>query len=50
MNHRRFMALPIEKRIKVFEDILAFHAFVCGGGYVAIDFYDGSIMYDYKKP
>ena len=49
LNHRRFMALPIEKRIKVFEDILAFHAFVCGGGYVAIDFYDGSIMYDYEN-
>jgi serine/threonine-protein kinase len=45
--HRRFMALPIEKRMKVFEDIMAFHAFVAKRGYVAIDFYDGSIMYDF---
>ena len=49
LNHRRFMALPIEKRMKVFEDILAFHAFTCERGYVAIDFYDGSIMYDFEK-
>lgn len=49
LNHRRFMALPLEKRNKVFEDILAFHAFTCERGYVAIDFYDGSIMYDFEN-
>lgn len=48
-NHRRFMALPVEKRSKVFEDILFFHEFVCGRGYVAIDFYDGSILYDFEN-
>ncbi|MDR1700883.1 MAG: phosphotransferase, partial [Lachnoclostridium sp.] len=47
--HKRFMALPIEKRIKVFEDILSFHNYVCKQGYVAIDFYDGSIMYDFQN-
>ena len=49
LNHRRFMALPIEKRIRVFEEILTFHAFICGCRYVAIDFYDGSIMYDFEN-
>jgi len=49
LNHRRFMALPIEKRVKVFEEILLFHEFVCANGYVAIDFYDGSIMYDFES-
>ena len=49
LNHRRFMALPIEKRIRVFKDILTFHSFICARGYVAIDFYDGSIMYDFEN-
>jgi len=49
LNHRRFMALSIEKRIRVFEEILMFHAFICERGYVAIDFYDGSIMYDFEN-
>ena len=49
LQHRRFMALPIEKRLRVFEDILAFQSFVSARGYVAIDFYDGSIMYDFDN-
>jgi serine/threonine-protein kinase len=47
-NHKRFTTLPLEKRIKVFEDILAFHDHVIQRGYVAIDFYDGTIMYDFE--
>jgi serine/threonine-protein kinase len=46
-NHNRFTALSLEKRIEVFEDILAFHDHVTQLGYVAIDFYDGTIMYDF---
>ena len=49
INHKRFMALPIRKRIKVFESILAFHSYICQHNYVAIDFYDGSIMYDFEN-
>src|SRR3972149_5571090 len=45
----KFMSLPIEKRMNVFNDILAFHLHVAKLGYVAIDFYDGSIMYDFDK-
>ncbi len=45
----RFMSLPVEKRLNVFNDILAFHAHVAKLGYVAIDFYDGSIMYDFQN-
>jgi serine/threonine-protein kinase len=33
--------------MKVFEYILAFHDHVTQRGYVAIDFYDGTIMYDF---
>lgn len=43
------MQMPLETRIQVFDDILDFHAHVAKKGYVAIDFYDGSIMYDFIK-
>ena len=44
----KFFELPIDKRLGLFEDILAFHEHVAALGYVAIDFYDGSIMYDFR--
>jgi ribosomal protein S18 acetylase RimI-like enzyme len=46
-NHRRFNALPLEKHMKVFDEILAFHKHVAECDYVAVDFYDGTIMYDF---
>lgn len=45
----KFFELPIADRITIFEDILAFQQFVSERGYVAIDFYDGSIMYDFSN-
>jgi len=45
-EHQQFMALPLATRVKIFEDILAFHVNVAAQGYVAIDFYDGSIMFN----
>lgn len=47
--HRRFMQLPIHARLAVFSDILSFFECVVSQNYVAIDFYDGSIMYDFKS-
>jgi serine/threonine-protein kinase len=41
-----FRKLPLETKLRIFEDILEFHAHVAAKGYVAIDFYDGSIMWD----
>ena len=35
--------------LDVFADILDFHIHVMVQGYVAIDFYDGSILYDFQK-
>ena len=46
-SHRKFIALPNEAKLKVFSDVLDFLAHVNSRGYVAIDFYDGSIMYDH---
>ncbi|MHC1694150.1 MAG: serine/threonine protein kinase [Eubacteriales bacterium] len=48
-SRQPFMEMPIETKLKVFEDIVEFHIHVRQCGYVAIDFYDGSIMYDSKK-
>ena len=48
-NHLKFMHMPIDEKMQAFEDIMEFHAHVAARGYVAIDFYDGSILYDYDK-
>jgi serine/threonine-protein kinase len=45
-DYLRFQAIPLDTKIRIFEDIMDFHAHVAKCGYVAIDFYDGSIMYD----
>jgi serine/threonine-protein kinase len=47
LSRKKFMRLPMEKRVGIFEDILEFHAHVSAKNYVAIDFYDGSILYDF---
>jgi serine/threonine-protein kinase len=48
-SRAKFMALPLETRASVFEDIMEFHAHAAQRGYVAIDFYDASIMYDFER-
>ncbi|MEI5906649.1 serine/threonine protein kinase [Bacillus spongiae] len=45
----RYRHLPIEKRLKSLDTIFSFHAFVESKGYVAVDFYDGSILYDFSN-
>ena len=45
--HQRFMQLPEEAKLNVFRDILSFFEYIVSQNYVAIDFYDGSIMYDF---
>ena len=47
LSHEKFMRLSMEKRVGIFGDILGFHAHVAAKNYVAIDFYDGSILYDF---
>ena len=49
LSRRKFMQLPMEKRVRIFEDILDFHIHVSKQNYVAIDFYDGSILYDFEQ-
>lgn len=45
--HQRFMQLPEEAKRNVFRDILSFFEYIVSQNYVAIDFYDGSIIYDF---
>ncbi|MFS0727678.1 serine/threonine protein kinase [Paenibacillus sp. 1P07SE] len=44
----RFKKLPVARRIEALERILQFHQHVEDKGYVAIDFYDGSILYNFS--
>ncbi|MBP3950925.1 phosphotransferase [Bacillus suaedae] len=48
-SREKFMQMPDNTKLEVFEDIVAFHIHVIKKGYVAIDFYDGSIMYDFNS-
>ncbi|EES73118.1 hypothetical protein POTG_02218, partial [Paenibacillus sp. oral taxon 786 str. D14] len=43
----KFMQLPEPAKLEVFNDILDFHIHIAGRGYVAIDFYDGCVLYDF---
>lgn len=47
LSRQKFLQMPYSTRLDVFDDILSFHAHVIDKGYIAIDFYDGSIMYDF---
>ena len=46
-SHKRFMALSVEDRLEVFRSVADFFALVAEKNYVAVDFYDGSILYDF---
>ncbi|GAB2565175.1 serine/threonine-protein kinase [Gracilibacillus alcaliphilus] len=45
----RFKNLDIEKRLETLDTIFSFHTYAESQGFVAVDFYDGSILYDFKN-
>ncbi|WP_059173530.1 serine/threonine protein kinase [Bacillus sp. FJAT-27445] len=45
----KFRQLPVLMRLDVLKSIFEFHVHVEKKGYVAVDFYDGSILYDFKS-
>lgn len=47
LSREKFLQMPDRTKLQVFNDILDFHIHVAQQGYVAIDFYDGSVMYDF---
>ena len=47
--HVRFRALPLAKRLKSLDVIYTFHLELAKTGYIAVDFYDGCVIYDFEK-
>jgi serine/threonine-protein kinase len=45
----RFRELPLSRRLEAFDTILDAHLAVTAAGYVAVDFYDGTVMYDFDS-
>lgn len=44
---KRFLSLPLDKRMETLDIMLSFLKLTSEHGYVAIDYYDGSILYDF---
>jgi serine/threonine-protein kinase len=44
---KKFLALPNEEKLRVYEGILDFHAHVIERGYIAIDFNNGTTLYNF---
>lgn len=45
-SHRKIMGLSAEKKLGLYRDLLKFFRHTAETGYFAVDFYDGSVMYD----
>ncbi len=45
-SHKIIMNLPLEEKLHIYAEVTDFMIEVAKMGYVAVDFYDGSIMYD----
>ena len=45
----QFKQLPLEKQLESLNAVFSFHEFVEKQNYVAIDFYDGSILYNFAE-
>ncbi|MBP5485864.1 MAG: serine/threonine protein kinase [Alphaproteobacteria bacterium] len=45
----KFKSLPVEKRLNVVDKLFSFFESFIDAGYVAVDFYDSSIIYDFEN-
>ena len=45
-TRERFLALPLERRLGIFREVLEFHIHAAKRGYVSVDFYDGCVLYE----
>ncbi|MCL2409514.1 MAG: serine/threonine protein kinase [Oscillospiraceae bacterium] len=46
---KKFLALPNKEKLRVYEGILEFHAHVIECGYIAIDFNNGTTLYNFDN-
>ena len=44
----RFRRLPVDRIIAALTDVIDLHCVLASRSYVAVDFYDGSLMYDFE--
>jgi len=47
--YSRFRALPTDEIVGAIDTIIAAHLAVTNRGFVAVDFYDGAVMYDFDR-
>ena len=47
--HACFRSLPVGRILDVLDTIFEVHVLLAEAGFVAVDFYDGSILYDFKE-
>ncbi|HEX9616496.1 MAG TPA: hypothetical protein VGA03_03720 [Anaerolineales bacterium] len=47
--HARFCALPVRQVLEALDTIYDAHLALAGFGFVAVDFYDGCILYDFEQ-
>lgn len=48
-SHEIIMKLSVDEKLHIYENVIDFLIDIAAMGYVAIDFYDGSIMYDTSR-
>ncbi|HEX5323647.1 MAG TPA: hypothetical protein VFW40_07670, partial [Capsulimonadaceae bacterium] len=48
-SFQRFRLLPAGEIIRALDTIYEAHVLLCAFGWVAVDFYDGSLIYDFEK-
>ena len=48
--HVRFRSLPVERILAALDTVFDAHLLLAERGFVASDFYDGCIIYDFKAP
>jgi len=48
-GHARFRALPVSRILDALDVIYALHVRIARAGLIAVDFYDGSILYDFER-
>ena len=45
-SRERFLALPLDTKLGIYREVLAFHSHVAKQGYVSVDFYDGCVLFE----
>ena len=46
--HVRFRQLPVERILAALDDVIELHRVLASAGYLAVDFYDGCLLYDFE--